>query len=195
MKTRKKQVQFIILVLWSVMLGNSKLLAQNYQATAANSTLKVQGTSNVHDWDMSAEQFTVKAMIEKNGETIEIKTLSLEALAEGLKSGKGGMDKNTYKALKTDKSKNIRFNATKTVSINLASANTYKVEMEGVMEIAGKKQTTNISFDLVSSNNGYTLTGAKLINMPEYDVTPPTALMGTIKTGADVTIEYNINLK
>lgn len=195
MKTRKKQVQFIILVLWSVMLGNSKLLAQNYQATAANSTLKVQGTSNVHDWDMSAEQFTVKAMIEKNGETIEIKTLSLEALAEGLKSGKGGMDKNTYKALKTDKSKNIRFNATKTVSINSASANTYKVEMEGVMEIAGKKQTTNISFDLVSSNNGYTLTGAKLINMPEYDVTPPTALMGTIKTGADVTIEYNINLK
>lgn len=195
MKTRKKQVQFIILVLWSVMLGNSKLLAQNYQATAANSTLKVQGTSNVHDWDMSAEQFTVKAMIEKNGETIEIKTLSLEALAEGLKSGKGGMDKNTYKALKTDKSKNIRFNATKTVSINSASANSYKVEMEGVMEIAGKKQTTNISFDLVSSNNGYTLTGAKLINMPEYDVTPPTALMGTIKTGADVTIEYNINLK
>src|SRR5699024_2630874 len=195
MKTRKKQVQFIILVLWSVMLGNSKLLAQNYQATAANSTLKVQGTSNVHDWDMSAEQFTVKAMIEKNGETIEIKTLSMEALAEGLKSGKGGMDKNTYKALKTDKSKNIRFNATKTVSINSASANTYKVEMEGVMEIAGKKQTTNISFDLVSSNNGYTLTGAKLINMPEYDVTPPTALMGTIKTGADVTIEYNINLK
>lgn len=184
----------MMLMLFSIVIGNVSVSAQNYQATANNSTIVVDGTSNVHDWDVKAEQFTVKATIEGEDDALEIKNINLDLVAEGLKSGKSGMDKNTYKALKTDKHKNIRFVSNKTVSVN-KSGNAYKVVVQGVMEIAGSKKTTDVTFDLVKTANGYTLKGEKKINMPEYDITPPTALMGTIKTGEDVTIKYNLTLK
>lgn len=193
MKTSKLKVHFLFLMLFGIVAGIN-LQAQNYQATASNSSIVVKGTSNVHDWDMKAAQFTVKAVIKENDEVLEIAELSLDVTSEQLKSGKGGMDKNAYKALKTDKNKSIRFNSTKPVTLSKSGDN-YKAVVQGTMEIAGTKKATEVSFDIVKTASGYTLKGEKKINMPEYNVTPPTALMGTVKTGADVIIEYNVTLK
>lgn len=194
MKTGSKRIQTIVLMTVSLIFGGLTVQAQNLQATASNSTVSVDGTSNVHDWDIKAEQFTVKATIE-NADSPEIKALTLNLVAESLKSGKSGMDKNTYKALETNKNKNITFTQTKTTSIKETATNTYAVVVQGVLEIAGSKKTTNLNFELVKTNNGYTIKGSKDIHMPDYNVTPPTAMLGTIKTGADVTINYNLNLK
>lgn len=195
MKTRNKRKRFTLLLLFSLVLGSLTIQAQNLQATAANSTIKVEGTSNLHDWDIKAEQFTVNATINASGDAITIDKLNLELVAEQLKSGKRGMDSNTYKALDTKKHKNIRFTSSKTVRLDKVSENTYKVVMQGEMEIAGTKKTTDIAFDVVKTTEGFTLKGAKEIHMPEYNITPPTALMGTVKTGADVTITYTLTLK
>src|SRR5690625_1767492 len=105
------------------------------------------------------------------------------------------MDKNTYKALKTNRNKSIKFTYTKTNSLNKTANNTYSVVVQGTLEIAGTKKSTDLSFDLIKGSNGYTIKGSKEIHMPEYKVDPPTAMLGTIKTGEDVTINYNINLK
>lgn len=185
----------MVLTLFSVLIGGLTVQAQNYQATSTNSSISVDGTSNIHDWDMKAEKFTAKATIVENNDLPEIKSLSLELEAEGLKSGKSGMDKNTYKALGTSKNKNITFVYTKTNSLKKTAENTYSVEVQGMLEIAGTKKSTDLSFELVKKNGVYILKGSKLINMPEYKVDPPTAMMGTIKTGENVTINYNLNLK
>lgn len=195
MRRRKNQIRTMMLVLFSVLVSSVTLQAQNYQATASNATINVEGTSNIHDWDLKAEKFTIKATIGEEADLPVIKSLSLDLEAESLKSGKGGMDKNTYKALKTNRYKSIKFTYTKTNILNKKSDNTYSVVVQGVLEIAGVKKTTDLNFDLVKVTNGYTLKGSKKIHMPEYDVEPPTAMLGTIKTGEDVTINYNINLK
>lgn len=194
MRTGTKRIQTILLMVLSVTFGSLTVQAQNFQATADNSTVTVDGTSNVHDWDVKAEQFTAKASIE-SADSPEIKALTLHLVAESLKSGKSGMDKNTYKALETNKNKNIVFTHTKTISIKETANNIYAVVVQGVLEIAGTKKTTDISFDLVKSNGGFTIKGSKDIHMPDYNITPPTAMLGAIKTGADVTINYNLNLK
>src|SRR5699024_11709610 len=67
-------------------------------------SINVDGTSNIHDWDLKAEKFTVKAIIEDSADLPAIKSLNLDLEAESLKSGKSGVDKNTYKALKDRKS-------------------------------------------------------------------------------------------
>jgi hypothetical protein len=41
------------------------------------------------------------------------------------------------------------------------------------------------------TNNNVTFTGKKTIKMTEFEVEPPTALLGTIKTGDEVTISFN----
>lgn len=195
MKRRKNQMRMMVLVLFSVLISRVTIQAQNYQATASNSTINVDGTSNIHDWDLKAEKFTVKAIIEDSADLPAIKSLNLDLEAESLKSGKSGMDKNTYKALKTNRNKSIKFTYTKTNSLNKTANNTYSVVVQGMLEIAGTKKSTNLSFTLVKENNGYTIKGSKDIHMPEYNVEPPTAMLGTIKTGEDVTINYSLNLK
>ena len=39
------------------------------------------------------------------------------------------------------------------------------------------------------------IVGEKSIKMTSYGVEPPTALLGTIKTGDDLTIKFNIKLQ
>jgi hypothetical protein len=38
------------------------------------------------------------------------------------------------------------------------------------------------------------ISGSKKLKMTEFDMVPPTALMGTIKTGDEVTVTFNLNL-
>src|SRR5690625_7461588 len=90
MKRRKNQMRMMVLVLFSVLISSVTIQAQNYQATASNSTINVDGTSNIHDWDLKAEKFTVKAIIEDSADLPAIKSLSLDLEAESLKSGKSG---------------------------------------------------------------------------------------------------------
>ena len=35
--------------------------------------------------------------------------------------------------------------------------------------------------------------GEKTLKMSDFDVKPPTALLGTLKTGNDITIKFNLN--
>lgn len=193
--TNLKQLSFLVLFVLGVTFNMSTLNAQNLSADAKSGSIVVEGTSNVHDWDIKAENFTVKAAITKSGDAVDIKGLSLNVVAESLKSGKGGMDKNTYKALNTNKHKNITFSQTKLVSAKASSAGNYKVQVEGNLTINGVSKVVTLSFDLKEQGSAYTLTGNYKVNMPTYKVDPPTALMGTIKTGADVVIKYNVSLK
>jgi hypothetical protein len=45
------------------------------------------------------------------------------------------------------------------------------------------------------ADKSFTVTGVKKMKMTDYNVKPPTALLGTIKTGNDITISYNLKFK
>jgi hypothetical protein len=83
--------------------------AQKTYTLDAKPQLKIIGTSNIHDWDMISETASgnLVAVVENNKLTT-IKSLVVELQAESLKSEKSGLDKNAYKALKTDKFKIIK---------------------------------------------------------------------------------------
>ena len=99
-------------MLMSLFLGVTfqQLQAQVFNLNSSNSTLIVEGTSNVHDWDIKSDKQTGKLQLKITAEGIdEISVLEFELHPENLKSGKSGMDRNTYKALKTDKHKDFLF--------------------------------------------------------------------------------------
>ena len=74
--------------------------AQTFTVSKTGSVIKVDGTSNVHDWTITSEAFqgSLTAILE-DGKLVKLEKLEFTVPAESLKSGKGGMDKNTYKAL------------------------------------------------------------------------------------------------
>lgn len=169
------------------------VFGQDSKVVLAESKLVVNGTSNVHDWTIEA-----KAMSGKVSTTIDagdlkaIKSLDFSVEVEQLKSGKSGMDKNTFKALKSTSHKNISFKLVKVVKITTISDNNYTVETQGDLTIAGVTKRINQSFTTKLIGKKMVFTGKQKIDMTLYGVEPPKALMGTIKTGKDVTVDFKV---
>ena len=80
----------------------------NYRTNVVD--IKLNGTSNLHDWQMKAVSGTSAAsFVVTNGKVTSLSKLDFSLPVKSLKSGKSGMDKNTYKALNSDANPNISF--------------------------------------------------------------------------------------
>lgn len=166
-------------------------IAQTYNLNSTASKLKVEGTSNVHDWELDAKEQQGKLVAElADGQLVKISQLEFTVKAESLKSGKSGMDKNTYKALNTDKHKQITYKMNKVNNIDCVTTGSCKVTTTGTLTIAGNSKPIDITFDAKVDGNKITFTGSKALKMSEYKVDPPTAMFGTITTGDQVTIKF-----
>lgn len=165
--------------------------------TNKNSTsLTVSGTSTLHDWDMKSAQGNCEATITLNaaGALTALNALSFSANTTELKSGKGAMDKNAYKALKTDKNPTITYVAA-TSTVSLISGTDYLVKTNGKLTIAGTTLDAEVTANCkVHPDKTVTVMGSKKLSMKEFGMVPPSFMMGTIKTGNDVTLKFDFTL-
>lgn len=172
------------------------VLAQSFEIDQRNSSLKVDGTSNIHDWSLNAENFHANLEIEMRGSILkDISKLEFTLEPNSLKSGKAGMDKNTYRALKTSKNEKISFNIKEVKNINQLSETKFKVSTTGILEIAGVKKQIPLFFYISPDQDKISLEGEYNLAMTDYGVEPPTAMFGTIKTGDRVRVTFQIQFK
>lgn len=178
----------ILLMLFAAQVS----VAQTYNLNNASSELKIEGTSNIHDWEINAEKMSGKIAVEtEGGQLIKMEQIEFEVVAESLKSGKNGMDKNTYKALDTDKHPKISFKLSNVNNIDCISQTQCKVTVSGNLTIAGTTKPVELVFDTKVNGNKITISGQETLKMTTFNVDPPTAVFGTIKTGDEVTVKYN----
>lgn len=169
------------------------VLGQDSKVVLAESKLIVDGTSNLHDWTIEAKAMSGKASVTiEAGDLKALKSLDFSVEVEQLKSGKSGMDKNTFKALKSTTNKNITFKLVKVVKFSTVSDNNYTIETQGDLTIAGATKRINQSFTVKLIGKKMIFSGKQKIDMTLYGVEPPKALMGTIKTGKDVTVDFKV---
>ncbi len=156
-------------------------------------SLIISGTSTLHDWDMKGAKGEVEAVFTLNnvGRLHELHALSVNVPAESLKSEFTAMDKNAYKALKTNKVASITYHL---VSASVAADGTIKTT--GKLSIAGTTIITNVdAIAKINPDKSISVSGSKQISMKEYGITPPTFMMGTIKTGNDIVLKFSVTLK
>ena len=105
------------------------------------------------------------------------------------------MDNNTYKALKTTAYQQITFTLSSSTLTQLDGGN-YQIRCIGKLSIAGTTRETELiaTGKLNPADNSFSVSGTKKMKMTDYNVKPPTVMMGTIKTGDDITISYNLKL-
>jgi len=179
------------------------------QFTLAQSTYKIQetkdidmklsGTSTLHNWVMNAQNTTgVADFVFKssgNKELISLTSLTFSLLVTDLKSGEKGLDKNAYKALKADQYKDIDYKLTSAV-IMPENEGKYLIKTKGKLTIAGVTKETEMNvYAVVNKDGSITCTGSDKLNMTDYSVKPPKFLLGAMKTGDAITLNYTLLYK
>lgn len=187
----KKNLWLVIGSFLIMVISANPMAAQTLNLNNGASSVTVEGTSNIHDWELSAKELQGSIQVQmEDGQLVQLDQLQFAVVAESLKSGKGGMDKNTYKALNTDKHKRITYELSNVKNLDCTSNTSCKIITNGVLTIAGAKQNVELVFDAKVTGDKITLNGVKEIKMTDFKVDPPTAMFGTITTGDEVNIKF-----
>jgi polyisoprenoid-binding protein YceI len=185
--------QFKFPILFFVLLTSvTNLIAQDNYALSAQLTT-IDGTSNLHGWHQKIEKISGKGEVKQGAD----KSLSLQALniviqVNSIKGSEGsGMDSKAYKALKADKFPEITFALTEPVANIPYGASTYSVAAKGHLTIAGVTRSITMPVKIaLSEDKKIIVDGVQQVKMTDYGIDPPTALLGMLKTGDVITINF-----
>ncbi len=174
------------------------LIGANAQShyTSSSIDLLVSGTSTLHDWTMKDAKGDCSATLDLNaaGQLNALSALSFSTPVNALKSEHSSMDNNAYKALKSDKAPQISYVISSATITQSPAGST--VACKGKLTIAGTARDEDVvAICKTNADNTITVTGTKKISMQQYNITPPTFMLGAVKTGNDIVLTFNLILK
>lgn len=182
---RLTDFRFFFFLVTTLLIGGTTGFSQTNYVLSASPLFKVEGGSSLHDWEMVSEAGKGEGVfILENGKFKTVKSLSVSFVAETLKSGTKGLDTNAYKALQTDKNKEIRF-----VLKELTGQGT-SLTAKGDLTIAGVTKPVSFPVKMSAVGTKMTFEGSLETRLTNFSVTPPTALLGTVKTHDEIKLSF-----
>ena len=186
-----KQLQLNSMFVMVVILSTVGLSFGQKPYTLKSHKVSVDGTSTLHEWSSEVSKIIWTGQLNVEGTSVKgLENISVTIPVESIKSEKGGMiDDKTYEAFDSEKNPNITFKMTSaTVTGNVIKA-------KGNLTMAGfTKAITMTVAAKVRSDGSVHLSGSQPLNMKDYKMTPPKAVMGTIKVGEKVTLLFELTL-
>ncbi|RRN76707.1 YceI family protein [Pseudoxanthomonas sp. SGD-10] len=176
--------------MFTALLFTSNVIAQTYKPIVGSS-VKVNGTSNIHDWTMEAKTIPAEVVLEVEGTEVKgIKSLNLTLPVKSLKGKEDLLNTRAYKAMKEDAHKNISFKMTSgSVAQNV-------IKVNGTLTIAGVSKPVALQAKAsVNADGTVTVVGSRKLKMSDHGIAPPSFMLGALKVVDDITIEYNLKLK
>ena len=167
------------------------------------STMTITGTSTLHDWTSKVNEITGDFVFKndikdkklpKSGSIIEKIKVVIPVLS--IESPRGAtMDKKTYNALQSEEHPNLILEV-KTDNIEQIidkSTEKFLLKVIGDLTLAGHTKEVRIDLEGQKLSSGQLkFLGAYPIDMVEYEIEPPSAMFGQIKTGKDVIIDFDL---
>ena len=102
------------------------------------------------------------------------------------------MDDNAYKALNSEEYKEIVFKLIY-AKVSTTNNNKYLVKTVGNLIIAGVTQKVTMDvYCVINSNGTITSSGTYKLKMTDYNVKPPSFMLGVMKTGDDITLNFSM---
>jgi polyisoprenoid-binding protein YceI len=186
-----KRILFVLVI---TVIALSCLTAQN-QYTLSSHSMKVKGTSSLHDWTVNSADASGKGVIVFDGGKVkDVKSLNLEIAGLGLKSEKQSdkMDKKMQEALNVLVYPKIKYELKKVTALP-SEKNDHTLSAIGTLTIAGVSREESLLVRTKTDANGaITFAGEKKLLMTDFGVKPPKAMMGMITTGNEITVDFEI---
>ena len=178
-------------ILLAVVITLSLQVNAQKRYSLSKSTFEVAGTSNIHDWTMRSTEGNGGAnLVVTDSRLIDIKNLTITLLAESIKSSKTSMDNVAYEALDTKNYKNIRY-----VLKSADKVNESTWVLTGTYTIAGVSKDYKTQVRVTSNDNvTFILQGSNRMTFADFEMTTPSAALGVVKAGKELTVLFNITL-
>lgn len=198
MKNLKLLYAVMIAFLFSgIILGQTSTSFNN-----VDSKLWLEGTSTFHDFTINAKEFNSKLVLKNSMgsdgsvQGYEISELKFSVPVKGLDSDKESMNENMQDAMNMEEYPNITFELTFPVQFNLKNnLDSVKVNAAGNLTIAGVKKPVFMNIEVIKkADNKFEFKGSQKLLMTSYNVDPPTMFFGTMKTGDEITVMFNLFL-
>ena len=182
----------IVVILLSYILASCIIApAFSQELTIEKKQIFVRGTSTLHDWESSVNEVTLTGVIELEDKSLEsLNDIQVSIKSKSIKSTKGDlMDKKTHHALKSGQHPSITY---KMKRANVDEKNS-TVRMDGTLTIAGTSREVPLTLTYkVLSGQQISFKTSHEINLKDFKIKPPTAMMGTIRTGEKVTVSLDM---
>lgn len=192
MKSRSIRV-FILLGLFLVAFSTRAQV--KYYLIQDKSTLQVEGTSTIHDWEMDAGGLKCDMLVTYNEKTLEINEVNFSCPAKMILSDNSIMDGKTHDAVKADKYPVITFKMKSIESFKETGSN-FSGVITGIMNIAGVPNPVRFSFSgTFEEEMSIQVKGVVPLKMSDFKIDPPTAMFGALKTGNEIKLNYNFHFK
>lgn len=180
-----------IAVLAILISTTTLVLAQQTYKMQSGSELTVEGTSTLHDWEMTSKEATGEAVLKRDGNNIaEMSKVEINLKAESLKSDSRRMDNNAYSALNTKNHSNIRFRGT-----NVREITANYVVVSGTLTISGTSKPATLKAEYKINGDRIRFTGEHDISFSEFNLDAPTAMLGTVRTGNELKVKFDVTFR
>jgi polyisoprenoid-binding protein YceI len=192
MKT--KRIKNLVLLLLLVAFFSPTIYAQSMYTIKESQDIdmKLSGTSTLHKWSMDAKTFTGKGEFDLKGkdQLTSVRSLTFALDVMDLKSGEKGLDKNAEKALKAAEYKDILY-ALKSATVGQEKDGKYLLTTQGDLTVAGVTKLVDMDvYCMINKDGTITCSGSEKLKMTDYQVKPPTFMLGAMKTGDDITLDF-----
>lgn len=171
------------------------LQAQIKQAVLNQSKVSVTGTSTIHDWEMEVNNYKSTANLVINENVISISKSTLNFKTVDLKSSSSGLDNKAHEALNASKYPTISFIQNGDVSATL-NGNKFNATVAGKLTVAGQSKPVALKTEgVILADGTVKVKGSIDKKMSEFGVTPPRAMMGAIRSGDEINIQFEVIYK
>ena len=171
---------FILLFVASICTG----LAQESYTLSEGSTLKIDGTSTLHDWTVTATQ--MEGSLTENGDAITAVDFSVP-VADIKSDRAAAMDKKMHEALKKEEHPQVSF-MVDGASVSMGA----NQELKGMLSIAGVENEVAVPVSISEKDGKLQISGEKKIVLADYGMERPSAMFGSIVVGEDVTVKFDL---
>lgn len=185
-----KKIRVTLTAIALIVLGGAAVHAPDSFTFEPDSRIWIEGTSTVHDWTCNVERFTGSLEATAAGTTLNaLSGTTVSVPVNRIECNNGTMNGKLRTALGESP---IRFTL---VSATLGARQAdgwFSIRANGRLTIAGASQSVSMTVrGKALSADRFRFTGQLPLRMTDYGVDPPTALLGTLRTGDQVTVHFD----
>lgn len=189
----KSRVSMVLVLLAAV----SALAWAGDSYTLKSHSMKIDGTSTLHDWTTPVEKIKAKAEVAVvNNEITNVNSMWVECDVMSITSEKGEtMMEKIQEAFKAeDGYKTITFTLSGITDIKkVGSATT--ITADGYLAMAGQKKPITMTVTGSVMGTDIVFKGEQKLKMTAWGMERPSAMLGAIKAGDEVKVSFTLTMK